>query len=63
LYVENKTQCVTDEREGQMKDNLICTILYLNFKLMHFNGSTMEIKANVESYLRGFFKTYWCVNR
>ena len=40
------------ERKGHYKDNLICNLLDSSFKLLHFNGSTKEMKKEAELYLK-----------
>ncbi len=59
LHSENKRRFVIEEREGHWEDNLICTILDPRFKLMNFNGCTLEMKSNAESYLKENYKADW----
>jgi hypothetical protein len=59
LHAENKGRFVDNERIGNYKDNLICTLLDPRFKLINFNGSTTEMKKDAELYLRENYKADW----
>ena len=59
LHNENKQRFVEKERIGNYEDNLICTLLDPRFKLMNFNGSTVEMKRDAEKYLKENYKADW----
>ena len=59
LHNENKQRFVEKERIGNYEDNLICTLLDPRFKLMNFNGSTVEMKRDAEKYLKENYKANW----
>jgi hypothetical protein len=59
LHNENKQRFVEKERIGNYEDNLICTSLDPRFKLMNFNGSTVEMKRDAEKYLKENYKADW----
>jgi hypothetical protein len=37
---------------GNYEDNIICTLLDPRFKLINFNGSTVEMKGDAKKYLK-----------
>ena len=59
LHLENKERFVNKERAGNYEDNLICTLLDPRFKLLNFNGSTVEMKKEAELYLKENYKADW----
>jgi hypothetical protein len=59
LHNENKQRFVEKERIGNYEHNLICTLLDPRFKLMNFNGSTVEMKRDAEKYLKENYKADW----
>jgi hypothetical protein len=59
LHAENKERFVDKEMIGNYEDNLIGTLLDPRFKLINFNGSTVEMKKDAEFYLRENYKADW----
>jgi hypothetical protein len=59
LHLQNKERFVNKERIGNNEDNLICTLLDPRFKLINFNGSTVEITKEAELYLKENYKADW----